>query len=333
MRFVVGVDGGGTKTAAAVVGDDLKEVGSAVAGPSNYRSLGKATASQNIRDAVTQALKAAEVSLDQIAAICLCLSGFDTELDLPIPQFAIELLGFTGATIFENDVVGALASVTGGEPGIVAIAGTGSTALGQNARGDFWRADGWDYILGDAGSGYRIGLDAIHAAIQMLDGRRKPTGLLNKLAAFYGIDDALGMRRLADSGALGKLRVADFSKHVAESADEGDPVSQGILRQATNDIADSIAAIVAELGMRDDAFPIGGVGSVFKSSEWIIKPLLARLETIAPRATFTEPRFTPETGAAIVAQRRIAASDLQSWTLGGGVHHIRRTLQISKLNL
>lgn len=333
MRFVVGVDGGGTKTAAAVVSDDLKEAGSAVAGPANYRSLGKATASQNIHDAVAQALKAANVSLDQIAAICFCLSGFDTELDLPVPQLAIELLGFTGATIFENDVVGALASVTAGESGIVAIAGTGSTALGQNARGDFWRVDGWDYVLGDAGSGYRIGLDAIHAAMQMLDGRRKPTRLLTKLAAFYAVDDALGMRRLADSGALGKLRIADFARHVAEAADEGDAVSQGILRQAADDIADAIAAIVTKLDMRDDTFPIGGVGSVFKSTEWIIEPLLQCLKTIAPHATFTEPRYTPETGAAIIAQKRLASDDLLSWTLGAGSRQIRRTLQISKLNL
>src|SRR5487761_2632442 len=124
MGFVVGVDGGGTKTAAAVVGDDLR-------------------------------------------------------------------------------VVGAWAGVAGGEESIVAIAGTGATALGMSARGEFWRTDGWDYLLGDAGSGYRIGLEGIHEAMKMLDGRREPTILLRQLAECYGIDDAPAMRRLADSGTLG----------------------------------------------------------------------------------------------------------------------------------
>src|SRR5690242_19466637 len=107
MRFVIGVDGGGTKTTAAVVGDDLHVLGAGVSGPSNYRSADTASCSQNIADAVTQALCAAEISLERIDAICMCLAGFDTELDLPVPRRAITLLGYCGAVIVENDVVGA----------------------------------------------------------------------------------------------------------------------------------------------------------------------------------------------------------------------------------
>jgi N-acetylglucosamine kinase-like BadF-type ATPase len=331
MRFVVGVDGGGTKTAAAVVGDDLGVIGTAVAGPSNYRSVGMEASSQSIQEAVSHALRVAEVPLGQVEAICMCLSGFDTELDIPVPQRAVALLGFTGAAIFENDVVGAWAGVTGGDPGVVTIAGTGATALGMNERGEFWRTDGWDYILGDAGSGYRIGLEGIHEAMKMLDGRRPPTRLLGKLAVFYSVDDALGMRRLADSGALGKLHIADFSRHVAEAADEGDGVAQDILRRASGEIAMNIEAIVTQLGMRDVAFPIGAVGSVFKSYTWVLEPLRQRLAQIAPRATLTAPRYPPEVGAAIVAQRRLADSDLGSWTLGGGKRHIRRGFRVSQL--
>ncbi|HEU0028349.1 MAG TPA: BadF/BadG/BcrA/BcrD ATPase family protein [Ktedonobacterales bacterium] len=333
MRFVVGVDGGGTKTAAAVVGDDLGVIGTGVAGPSNYRSVGMEASSQSIQDAVTHALSVADVALGQVEAICMCLSGFDTELDLSVPQRAVTLLRFTGAAIFENDVVGAWAGVTGGDPGVVTIAGTGATALGMNAHGEFWRTDGWDYILGDAGSGYRIGLEGIHEAMKMLDGRRPPTPLLGKLAAFYNVDDALAMRRLADSGALGKLHIADFSRHVSDAADEGDTVAQEILRRAAREIALNIEAIVTQLGMRDDAFPIGAVGSVFKSSVWVLEPLRQRLAQIAPHATLSAPRYPPEVGAAIIAQRRLADGDLGSWTLGGGKRQIRRGFHVSQLTI
>src|SRR5487761_2225419 len=222
MGFVVGVDGGGTKTAAAVVGDDLRVVGGGVAGPSNYRSVGMEASSGYIAEAITTALGAAQVSLDGIDAICLCLAGFDTELDLPVPQRAIALLVFKGPAIFENDVVGAWAGVAGGEESIVAIAGTGATALGMSARGEFWRTDGWDYLLGDAGSGYRIGLEGIHEAMKMLDGRREPTILLRQLAECYGIDDAPAMRRLAARGPPDKLPSPDSARHVSEAADAGD---------------------------------------------------------------------------------------------------------------
>ena len=332
MRYVVGVDGGGTKTAAAVVGDDLSVIGAGVAGPSNYRSVGMEASSGNIAEAISEALAAAKVSLDGLDAICLCLAGFDTELDLPVPQRAIALLGYKGPAIFENDVVGAWAGVTGGEAGIVAIAGTGATALGMNARGEFWRTDGWDYVLGDAGSGYRIGLEGIHEAMKMLDGRRAPTALLRQLAECYGVDDAPAMRRLADSGSLGKLRIADFARHVSEAADAGDPVAREILGRASNDIALNIEAIVRRLGMRDDAFHIGMVGSVFKS-RWALEPLRMRIAAAAPRATLTEPRYPPEVGAALTARRRLANQDFGSWTLGLGKREIRRSLKISELDL
>ncbi len=333
MRFVVGVDGGGTKTAAAVVGDDLGVIGAAIAGPSNYRSVGMEAASRSIYEAVSQALLVAEAPLSQVAAICMCLSGFDTDLDLPVPQRAVTLLGFNGAAIFENDVVGAWAGVTGGDHGVVAIAGTGATALGMNARGEFWRTDGWDYILGDEGSGYRIGLDGIHEAMKMLDGRRPPTRLLSKFASFYSVDDALEMRRLADSGGLGKLHIADFSRHVAEAADEGDHIAQDILRRASDEIALNIEAIVSQLDMRDDTFPIGVVGSVFKSDSFVLDPLRAAIARFAPHAALTAPRYPPEVGAAIIAQRRLANGDLSSWTLGGGKRRIRRSFRVSQLTI
>lgn len=331
MRFVIGVDGGGTKTAAAVVGDDLRVLGAGISGPSNYRSADIESSSRNIVDAVTQALCVANIPLERIDAICMCLAGFDTEIDLPVPHRAMMLLGYCGPAIIENDVVGAWACATDGGPGIVAIAGTGATALGMNADGAFWRVDGWDYILGDAGSGYRIGLAAIHETMKMLDGRRPPTRLLDKLAEFYRVDGALAMRRLADSGGLGKLRVAGFSRCVAEAADEGDQLAQDILRQAASEIASDIAAIVTQLAMRDTTFPIGIVGSVFKSTTWVLDPLRTAITCIAPQAKLETPRHLPEVGAAIVAQNRLADGDFSSWTLGNGARSIRRSLEISQL--
>jgi hypothetical protein len=194
-------------------------------------------------------------------------------------------------------------------------------------RGEFWRTDGWDYVLGDAGSGYRIGLDGIHEAMKMLDGRRPPTRLAREMAECYGIDDAPAMRRLADSGALGKLRIADFARHVSDAADAGDPVSREILARAANDIGESIEAIVRRLDMQYDAFPI-----VFKS-RWTLDPLRPHIATLAPRAILAPPLYPPEVGAALTARRRLTNQDIGSWTLGLGKRQIRRSLKISELGL
>lgn len=333
MRYVVGVDGGGTKTAAAVVSDDLAIIGAGVGGPSNSRSAGMEAASANIALAITQAAHVAEIALDRVAGICLSIAGFDTDLDLPVLQRAITLLNYQGVAIFENDVVGAWAGVTAGEPGVVVIAGTGATALGMNAHGDLWRVDGWDYILGDQGSGYQIGLRGIQAAMAMLDGRQPPTLLIHKLGAAFNVADAEEMRRLVDSGPFGKFQIAGFSLPVAEAADEGDPVSQAILTQAGHELGATAVATIRELGMGAAAFPIGAIGSVFKSAPWVTEPFQQSVAKAAPQASFRAPLYPPEVGAAILAQRRLDDGDHGSWTLGSGRRHIRRGPRIDQLTV
>jgi N-acetylglucosamine kinase-like BadF-type ATPase len=256
MRYVVGVDGGGTKTVAAVVSEDRKVVARGTGGPANQRSVGMEPASHNIATAISGALEKAGLQLDDIVGICMCLAGFDTDLDLPVPQRAIRSLQYEGPAIFENDVVGAWAGATEGGPGIVMIAGTGATGLGMNARSEFWRTDGWDTLLGDGGSGYAIGRAAIRAGMRMFDGRNEPTHLVKVLGNVYGVRSAEDMRRLVDSTQFGKFEVAAFAEQVAEAARAGDPAAQAILSQAGRDLGESITAIVRELGMRDDEFPV-----------------------------------------------------------------------------
>ncbi|HUY79675.1 MAG TPA: BadF/BadG/BcrA/BcrD ATPase family protein [Ktedonobacterales bacterium] len=331
MRYVVGVDGGGTKTTAAVVGDDLGVIGVNVAGPANSRSAGKEAASANIALAITGALRIAEVSLAQVAGVCLSIAGFDTDLDLPVLQRAIVQLNYQGVAIFENDVVGAWAGVTAGEPGVAVIAGTGATALGMNTHGDLWRVDGWDYILGDRGSGYQIGLLGIQSAMAMLDGRQPPTLLVRKLGVAFGVADAEEMRRLTDSGPFGKFQISTFARYVAEAADEGDPFAQDLLTQAGRDLGASAVAAIRELDMGADEFPIGTVGSMFKSTPWVTDPFRQAALQAAPRAYFRAPLHPPEVGAAILAQRRLDDGDHGSWTLGSGRRRIRRGPRIDDL--
>ena len=331
MRYVIGVDGGGTKTNAAVFGENVGVVGAGASGPANQRSVGTDAASVNIAQAIRSALQASNIPLSQVAAVTLCLAGFDTDLDLPVPQRAVRSLGFTGPTIIENDVVGAWAGATEAQPGIVVIAGTGATGLGMNAKGQLWRTDGWDYILGDDGSGYAIGLAAIRAAMRMLDGRDEPTALLREMRAIYGVNTAEEMRRLVDSTPFGKFEIAAFAERVWEAAQQDDPVAQGIFAQAGERLGESGAAIIRMLDMQDDAFPVATVGSVFKSEPWVTDPFRRIIAQTAPQATFRPPLHAPEVGAALLALRRLDNDDFGSWTLGTGKRRIQRSRSISEL--
>jgi N-acetylglucosamine kinase-like BadF-type ATPase len=331
MGNVIGVDGGGTKTTAVVVDDALVVRGRATTGAANPHSVGVEVAAHNIADAVLGALAAAGAPLAQVDSLCLCLAGLDTDLDLPVPRAAVAKLGYRGPALFENDVVGAWAGATEAQPGIALIAGTGATGLGMNAQGDFWRTDGWDYVLGDSGSGYAIGLAGIQHAIQALDGRAPPTPLVGALATAYGIADAEEMHRLWDSGRLGKLEIAAFAPHVSRAAQAGDAQAQAILARAGTAQAESAIAIVRRLGMERASFPVCLIGGVFQAGAWVLEPLTTTLAAVAPGATIQPAHYPPEVGAALLARQRVAAGDLGSWTLGTGQRRIHRTLRVADL--
>jgi len=333
MRYVVGIDGGGTKTTAAVVGEDYQLAASATSGPSNRRSVGMESASANIAEAVTEALQKVGLPLGELAGVCMCLAGFDTDLDLSVPQRTLRILQYSGPAIFENDVVGAWAGATAVGPGIVAIAGTGATALGMNERGEFWRTDGWDTLLGDQGSGYALGLAAIRIVMRMLDGRIAPSPLVNALGQAFSVHSAEDMRRLVDSTPFGKYEVASFARYVSETAQAGDPLARDLLRQAGEALAENVAAIVRILGMAGEEFPISTVGSVIRDDPWVTRPFETAVKVIAPHATLRAPLHPPEMGAALLCFERLAADDLGSWTLGSGKRSIRRSMRIDDLPL
>ena len=332
MQYVIGVDGGGTKTRAVVTMEGNRVVGAGSAGASNDRSVSGAEASDHLVQAIRAALVSASVSLEDIAGICMCLSGFDTELDLPVPNRAIAELGFQGIVILENDVIGAWAGATEAGPGIVVIGGTGSTALGMNRQGEFWRTDGWDYILGDAGGAYAIGLAGLRLAMKMVDGRLAPTSLLMRLHEAYGVINGQGMRRRVDGGPFGKMEIAGFAEYVSRAARDGDAIAQSLLRQAGVELGNDAVAIVRMLRMEDDTFPVCTVGGVFQSVPWVPDAFWGIVQPIAPRSTMTQPLHSPDVGAAILGRRRLESGDVGSWTLGTGTRAIRRSMDILEVS-
>jgi N-acetylglucosamine kinase-like BadF-type ATPase len=331
MRYFMGVDGGGTKTTATVIDDDLHTCGTATTGASNERSVGGAEASDHIAMAVRDALDQAGLQLEDIACICMCLSGFDTELDLHVPERAIRTLRFSGKIIVENDVVGAWAGATNAGAGVVTIAGTGATALGMNQHGDFWRTDGWDYVLGDSGSAYAIGLAGLRLAMKMLDGRLEPTLLLDRLHEAFGVHDGVGMRRIADSPQFGKREIAGFARQVSLAAEAGDQLARTLLSRAGEELAENVIAIVSILGMQHDEFPVCTVGGIFESVPWVTAPFQRAVRAVAPGALFTQPAHSPDVGAAILGRLRLDTGDAGSWTLGKGQRLIRRSRQVHEL--
>ncbi len=128
-RFVMGIDGGATKTLAAVLDLDGRIVSVAEGGPSNEDAVGTKAAVDALLAVADQALERAGTDRRELATAVLAVAGTDTEAIARQVRAAR-----SDDWIVVNDVVGAWAAATGGEPGVGAISGTGSNVFGVGRR-------------------------------------------------------------------------------------------------------------------------------------------------------------------------------------------------------
>src|ERR1035441_8990474 len=148
-RFLLGIDGGATKTLAAVLDLQTNALHLAHGGPSNQDAVGARAAVEALLGAADEVIGRAGATSDGLGAAVLAIAGTDTAAVARHVRSAR-----TDAWIVVNDVVGAWATATGAGPGVAAISGTGSNVFGVGTDGRSWRAGGWGHLLGDEGSGY-----------------------------------------------------------------------------------------------------------------------------------------------------------------------------------
>ncbi len=169
-RFVMGVDGGATKTLAAVLDLQEQTLHLGHGGSSNPDSVGAHAATDSLVKATDEAIGRAGIEREQLDAAVLAVAGTDTDA---VAAHVRERCPATWLVV--NDVVGAWAAATDARPGVGVISGTGSNVLGIGQDGRAWRAGGWGHVLGDEGSGYWLAVQSIKAALadREASGRRR----------------------------------------------------------------------------------------------------------------------------------------------------------------
>ena len=236
--FAVGVDGGGSKTLAVVVDERGNKRGRAVTGSSNHSRVGIEQAVRQIYSAVEEAARRACCVLP-FSSAGFGLAGIDRpdDYDLLLPH----LKPLARDIRLTNDAELVLSGLPG-EVGIALIAGTGSIALGRNARGTTARSGGWGYIIGDEGSGYDLGRRCLQAVARASDGRGPATMLAGLLLKRWQLNDASEMIGKVYS-ASDPTAIASLSALVFAASRGGDEVARSIVDAATRELALAAAAV------------------------------------------------------------------------------------------
>lgn len=302
MTFFLGIDGGGSKTTAAV-GDERELLASATAGPCNMTRVPEAEARASLHAAIRQACAAAGVNPASIDEVCLGMAGASSPAISALARQAVAEMAPAEIEIV-GDMVIALESAFAGGPGVIVVAGTGSIAFGRNPAGQTARAGGWGYAISDEGSGYWIGRAAVAAAARAQD-RSQASPLAAAIARRWSVASLEDAVRIANASPA-----PDFSQLfpvVLEAAGAGDRLAEEILCSAGRELAQLAATVLGRLWTAGNAAPVALCGGVFRHSPQVREGFKQALRRLCPAADVKQGIAEPVWGALWLARRSAAA--------------------------
>lgn len=303
-RMFVGVDGGGTKTHAVVVDDNDRVLGEGTTGPSNPLRVGVTSAAVAIREAVERACNMAQVRRSDIVAAEVGLAGTRRKELRARMEDALKNLDIREIEVVSDADI-ALFGATGGEPGVVVIAGTGSICCGINTRAKRICAGGWGPVAGDEGGGAWIARRGLRAIAHAVDGRGPETSLTTAACSYFHVSSADDLSTAIYAPTITNERIAGFARPVIEAAKAKDRVSRAIMIEAGTELGIAAAAVIRNLKMESEHFQVAYVGGVFVAGEILLEALRYEVARIAPKAFLAPPRYSPAVAAARLAREHL----------------------------
>src|ERR1051325_5140247 len=289
MKYYLGVDGGASKTAALVIDDSGKSLGSGVAGPSNHLRVGIETAARNIEREVNKALVAAAVASREIHWAYCGIAGADHPAHRQEVVDSLSIFFPRGNFTVDNDARIALTGALGFGGGAVVVAGTGSVAVGRSEEGQEARAGGWGPIIGDEGSGYGIARAGLAAIMRGHDGRGPATKMTEILKERFDMKPE-DLPPFVYATTTQTDDIARFGKLVVEAAQDGDAAAAAILEWAGHELAGAALAVARRLQLIQRTFPVAYVGGAFRAGEILLGPMREAVLAEAPKAEIAPPK-------------------------------------------
>lgn len=295
-RFVIGVDGGGTHTRAVVLDGHGNEVGRAEGSAAVADAREPLRAAAAVADVCAAAARDAGATLP-VGALWAGLSGAGREEARAAVELELERKQVADTVHVDTDVGAAFHDAFGDGAGVLLIAGTGSIAWGRAEDGREGRVGGWGHHIGDEGSAYAIGVDALRRVVRQADGRAPRTRLRVAVLDFLGLEGAESLVRWA--GGASKADVAGLAPVVAAAAAAGDGVAAEILEGATDELEGHVLAILENLGPWHEPPPVALAGGLLRPGRVLRRPL--ELALTSHRLTVLDRPLDPARGAARLA--------------------------------
>lgn len=303
--YILGFDGGGTKTDCVLSDIEGNVLARATTGPSNPLRAGYMKAWFALGEAADSVMARQKITADNVAAVCAGLGGagrpgvvrrVTSYFERSFPRAEIRVT---------TDLEIALEAAFGRGEGMLLLAGTGSAAFGRDADGRTARAGGRGPWFSDEGGAFDIGREAVRA-VSLADERRGPETALTKkiISPHHWRDWTLLFEAVSKNADEVFPKVFPF---VAQLADKGDTISQEILASAAEALAGLARAVAKDLGWMERAFDIAKWGGVYGHSNFFDAAIEEEVIKVLPRARLIGIDISPAEAAV-----RMAACELRA---------------------
>lgn len=301
MEYVIGIDGGGTKTQLVAAGRQMEVLYETTGGGASLTALSEIVVEKNLAELLRRFFIESGLLPQNCVSLCMGASGAGRQesqkrltemLRKTVPKVPVQVV---------TDAQGALAGGTGTGVGIILLAGTGSICYGRNQQGETWRAGGWGHIMGDEGSGYDMARKMLQAVVRQADGRGKPTLLTDlvmeqlELSTIDQLVDKLYDEKKGKSEVAGLAFLCDIAYN------RGDRTALRIMREVAASLTDLAVVTAEKLWAPQEPAYCVCAGGLLEKSLYLKEHVREELEKKRPNITVISPTHSAAWGCAELA--------------------------------
>lgn len=296
--YVIGVDGGTTKT-IAFVADMCGQILGVARGPgSNATGEDVDEAMGVVVQTTREALRESGIMPQEADLGMFALAGADWPEDIRRRQQVLEKAALARKVVVKNDTFGGLRAGTRCPYGVVIAVGTGANTAIITPSGQEW-AYGYYQNYGGA---FDFSREAIEAVLRADDGRGAPTALTRLVLGQLGFSTVEEMLKALVAKEVGQTSQLALTPRVFEASFEGDEVASEMIVRHGLALAEYAVAAIRRFQMVQEAFDVVLVGSVFKGPGSLLPDTITMaIHRVAPHARVVRSHFEPVIGAVLLA--------------------------------
>ncbi len=294
MRYVLGIDAGGTHTRCQIADEKGLIISAGHGGPANTNFISPRGARRSVARALSEALKSFNRSLEATVFAgphlpVLMMRDIPLEIRIKKRVFVSE---------FEATLAAGLQKPRGS--GVVILSGTGSFCRGRDPAGREKCVGGWGPTIGDEGSAYDLAREALAAIVKSSDGRGEQTILTDLISSRLKLSQIDDLKGWLYHPPIKRHIFAGLAEYVFAAAEANDHVAKDILRAGGMRLTQLALPVLTALFGEKESFPVVLSGGVLKSPSIVTQTLMTVIKKARPRADVFISSFQPVVGAVII---------------------------------